>query len=281
MLLNNRIIFEDDTTLLDKSIDLSTIISTSVTLNMVAVDDYLYLGSDLPFNHRYFEMATVNTSSSVISVEILDGNAWVDAVDVLDQTIGVAGKTLSQSGIISWSLARNTSWGKEDTTEDIPALASLKIYNMYWARMKVSASLLSSTSVKYVGHKFANDEDMFIYYPDLATSQMLTSHTAGKTTWNSQHIMAAEEIILKLRKDRKVVSSNQVFDWTAFNLAAIHKCAEIAFRAFGADYKEAQDAAKTDYYKAYSGIDFAFDQNADGELDFDTEVITSAGLFRT
>lgn len=279
MLLNNRIIFEDNVTLIDRSIPLSNISSETTTLPVVAAEDYLYIGSDLPFNHRYFEVSTANATTSAVSVSIWDGSNWVAAVDVLDQT-SVSGKTLAQSGIISWATDRTKSWGKEDTTEDIPALASLKIYDMYWVRIGFSADLSGTTALQYVGHKFANDDDLINYYPDLGTSGAMTTYKAGKTNWNEQHVLAAEEIILKLRKDRKLISPSQLFDWTLFNLAAIHKCAEIIFRAFGQDYDEVRKNANADYHKAFSGIDFGVDRDIDGRLTQDGEVFTSIGLFR-
>jgi hypothetical protein len=108
----------------------------------------------------------------------------------------------------------------------------------------------------------------------------MTTFTAGKTSWSDQHILAAEEILMKLRKDRKIMSANQVFNWELFGAASVHKCAEIIFNSFGDDYKDNKTEANKEYHKSFNGIDWGFDTNADGKIDDCGEKFTSAGLFR-
>lgn len=277
MLTNNRVIFSDNGVLKDISVQMSNISTSSYVLPIVAAQDYLYIGSDLPFNHRYFEVSVVNANSCSVSVSIWDGNTWNAAVDILDQT-SASNATLAQSGIISWAKDKDEVWGLEETTEDVTGLTTLKIYDMYWARIAFSADVTNTMALTYIGHKFADDNDLFLYYPDLAASAAMTTYKAGKTNWNEQHVMAAEEIILKLRKDNKVMSPSQILNWQQFNLAAVHKCAEIIFRGFGDDYKDNKDLALKEYYKALSCLDL--DKDVDGKLDKD-EKISSIGLYRT
>lgn len=279
MLFNQRIIHSDNGTLEDKSVELNAIFTGSATLDLALTDDYLYIGSDLPFNHRWFEVSSANAVSSTMSVDIWNGNSWNAAVDVIDQTSS-GGKTLAQSGYISWTTDRSESWGQDETTENVTGLTTLKIYNMYWVRLKVSASLTGSTAVSYVGHKFASDDDLGGYYPDLVSSTIMDAFETSKTTWNEQHFLAAEEIIQDIRRKRIAWNANQVVNWEQFNLAAIHKVALIIMAAFGDDYKDNRLDAKKAYDEAMNLKVFAVDSNADGHVQ-DVEKEPHRGIFRT
>jgi hypothetical protein len=269
MLINNRVIFNDNSTLIDLSASLNDIFSSSETVGVVFDEDYLYIGSDLPFNHRYFNVSTANDQTSAVSVDIWSGSAWNPAVDVVDQTKGSAGKTLSQSGIISWTTDRNKSWGSNDTTENMTGsgLTSLKIYGLYWVRLSFSADLKATTALKYVGHKFSRDTDLGGYYSDLTRSNVMSGFKAAKTNWDEQHVLAAEEIIRDLRKKQIIWSRNQIFGWEEFVDASVHKVAEIAYSAFGADYEERRKVARERYDEALDKLVFAVDKDEDGRVE--------------
>lgn len=279
MLVNQRIIWKDNTTLKDLSLELNDLVSQNYTIGFVAAQDNLYIGSDLPFNHRYFVVATANDVVSVASVKIWNGNDWVSAVDVLDQT-AVAQKAFGQTGILSWTTERNASWSIEDTTENISDLSTLKIYNMYWVKLTYSVDWKSTTALAYVGHKFAKDEDLGVYgYAELNTTDMKTAYEAGKTTWDHQHVAAAEQIVRYLRKKYIIQSKSQILDWEQFNEAAIHKVAEIIYFSFGEDYEDRRKKAEEKYYAAMNLGIFQVDRNQDGKLD-DVEKMKFTGLVR-
>lgn len=279
MLFNQRIIFDDNGVISDLSVNLNNLFAGTSTVNLALTTDYLYIGSDLPFNHRYFEVSTANANTAVMSVEIWDGNAWNAAVDVIDQTSS-GGKTLAQSGYISWVTDRDSSWGQESTTEDIAALASLKIYDMFWVRLKVSANLSANTALQYVGHRFANDDDLGGYYPDLVQSTVMDAFETSKTNWNEQHFLAAEEIIQDIRKARIAWNANQIINWEQFNLAAVHKVAANIMFAFGDDYKDNRAEALKQYKDALNLKVFAIDSNEDGHKT-EAETRDHKGIFRT
>lgn len=274
MLLNQRIILLNDGDLTDLSKDLNDAASASdATQEILAADDgYLYLGSDLPFNHRYFDM-TVDGENSVApsaieTIEVWDGNEWVEAVDVIDQTV-LDNATLGQSGIVSWTLDRNQSWVQEDSTEDMTdsGLEDLKIYGMYWVRIGFTVNLGSGLSINYIGHKFAKDSDLGAYYPDLIRASVMAAHTEDKTDWNLQHIIAAEEICRELRKARVIWNPNQLFNWEQFNLAGIHKCAEILFSSFGEAFEEQRKIALGKYKSEVNQGVFVVDRNENGRVE--------------
>ena len=279
MLINNRVIWEDDATLVDISKKLNDVFANNQTFNFVTTDDYLYLGSDMPFNHRYFDVTTANIVASVPSVSIWDGNAWNAAVDVIDETQATSGTSLGQSGIIRWVLNKDYFWQRADSTEDIAALSTLKIYDLYWARISWSATLTNTTALNYIGHSFADDSQLGGYYPDLVRSEIIGAYSSGQTNWKKQHVLAAEEIIADLRRKKKVVSRNQIMNPEIFNEAAIHKVAELIMRGLGKDWAEDRANALKDYSVALNSMPLELDTDGNGRLDLEERAHYS-GLVR-
>lgn len=283
MLINNRLIWKDNATLKDLSVDLNNLFAVDRVVDFVALTDKIYIGSDLPFNHRYFKISVPNAVASVVSVDIWDGSQWQSAVDVIDMTQATAGTALSQSGIIAWSVDRNHVWGKRDTTELMTGsgLETLKIYQMYWVRLTLSADLTGTTALRYVGHKFSSDNDLGGYYPDLNRAAVMAAFQSGKTAWDEQHVLAAEEIIRDLRKKNIIWNRNQIFGWEEFTDAAVHKVAEIVFTAFGKDYESRKENARDNYEDALDKVvQSAIDKNADGVLSQEEKIPTHGRLLR-
>lgn len=272
MLLNNRVIFNNAGTLTDASIALSNIQSGSASFDFETATDYIYLGSDLPFNHRHFDMGTVNAVTSVVTVDLWNGTEWVAAIDIIDQT-SVSGASLAQDGIISWRPDEDESSWNWDDTDDMTGsgLETLKIKGLYWARVKFSANLTDTLSFNYIGHKFNDDEELYSEYPEFSQSTMKTAYESGKTDWNEQELVAAEYIIQDLRSNNLITSQNQILDWRIFAKASVHKTAEIIFRAFGDDYKDNMLEANKAYKQHINLKQFNIDQNRDATL---TEVET-------
>lgn len=266
MLTAQRIIHNDNGTLRDKSTELNNIFAGAAVVDLAATTDYLYIGSDLPFNHRYFQVSVVNAIASVVSVDIWDGSSWVAAVDVIDQT-SVSGVPFAQSGLIQWTLSRNASWGQEADSSDVTGLSGTAIYDFYWARLKVSVSLTGTTALSYVGHKFASDAELGGYYPDLTQSAVMTAHTSGKTTWDDQHFLAAEEVVRDLRAAKIVWSDNQILAPEQFLLAGIHKVAHNIMVPMGTSFAEARKDAYAEYQRALNLKGFVVDKNEDGRKD--------------
>lgn len=266
MLLTNRVIFEDDTTLNDLSVKLNTWQSGTETLPIVAADDAIYIGSDAPFSFRFLKVSTVNDQASVASVALWDGSAWQSAVDVIDET-AISGVTLAQSGNLRWKKSKDYSWAKQDT-EDMTGsgLTTLKIYGLYWAKITFSADLKNTTALQYVGHKFASDEELQGFYPDL-TSTVAGKFQSGKTTWDDQLIAASEVISRKLQSEGRTYSRNSILNPDLFTEACVHKAAEIIYSAFGDDYKDNREESKKNFKEAMEVGNFQIDFDQDTVLD--------------
>lgn len=279
MLHSSKVIWKDNTTLVDLSLKLSDIYSPAVSFALVAADDKLYLGSDYAFNHRYIDIRSPNTGTSVISqIETWNGNSWDAVAQIFDDTQSSSGKTLAKSGIIGWVPDRNKSWGREGSTEDITELDDLKIYDKYWVRITFSANL-TGCELNYVGHRFSGDNDLRKLYPDLLNQESLDAFESGKQDWNIQHVLAAEEIIRDMKKDLDIWSENQILDWQLFQDCGIHKVATYAFTAFGRDYIDNLDTAEAAYQKARNKKIFNIDLNNNAILR-PVEKIASVGFKR-
>jgi len=279
MLTGNRIILSDNGTLSDLSRALNDLFSESAVLPVVASEDKVYIGSEAPFNHRYLQVAVANDQASVVSVDLWTGSEWVAAVDVIDETKNASGHTLSQSGILQWTKNRDKAWSCEAKSENVTGLSGTNIYDMYWARLTFSGNLKNTTALSYVGHRFANDAQLGGMYPDLVRSTILAAFATGKTTWNDQHVLAAEEMIADLRSMKSLWSGSQILDWEKFNIAAVHKVAHLIMRSFGDDWTDRRVEAATDYRKALSDSLVGIDRNMDGRLEPEEKMI-SVGLYR-
>lgn len=280
MLVNNRIILSKSGTLTDVSIDANDYIN-GLTPLALATTDALYIGSDMPFNHRYFSVKTANIAASKIVVQYWTGATWFNPADLFDLS-ATSGKTLAKSGIVAWVPDhRQTPWGRSDTLS-IPDLNTYRIYNHWWNKITFTGPLDAGTVIGYIGHKFSEDYDLYSQYPELNSSAFFAvfDNEAGKTTWDRQAFLAAEYIIADLREKGVIFSSSQILDWRTFKNASVHKIAEIVYRAMGDDYKAKMDAAMKAYAETINMRAFNVDQNENAILETREETRMSESLTR-
>lgn len=271
MIFNHRILAKSNGVLMDATKALSGVgAKGGFGFDYVAATDYIYIGADVPFTSRYFKLdpATVNDVDATLeSVEIWN-NAWVPAVDVIDGT-ALQEKTMGQSGVIQWTTDRNEVWQRNATTENMvgSGLESVKIYDMYWARLKFSDDLKAGLTIDHVGYLFSDDDDLRMRYPDLLLPATLEAFATGKTDWLDQHLLAAEEIVRYLQRHHELWSPNQILNWQRYTQAAVHKCAEIAYNGFSGDDLEVLRArAEKNYRISLNQGNFDVDRNQDGHV---------------
>lgn len=282
--MSSRVIWSDNGTLKDISLECNDFKSGTKVIDLVAAQDYIYIGSDFPFNHRYFDISVVSDTSSIISVDLWGGagREWRAANDVIDQT-SIAGVTLAQSGVVSWTKALREVWSRWHTNVEgqvITGLEGVKIIDLYWARLSFSGNLKSTTALQFVGHKFSNDNDLEILYPDLTRAAVMTQFKSGKTSWLLQHIQAAEEIIRDLKNRSIIKSENQILDWELFRDASVHKVAHIAFNGFGKDFFENKKAAYELYKVELDKAIYNVDLNNNATLDVEERTFRQGILNR-
>ncbi len=274
---DQRIFFSDNGTLTDLSMTLNDFRSGTSVINYTVSQDYLFIGSFLPFNHKYFDVNVANDVTAAISVDIWDGAAWQAAVDIIDRT-SVGGKTLAQDGIISWSTDITKVWGRQYKSSQVTGLSGTNIYNMYWIRLSFNATLKATMSLDFVGQKFNTDTDLFSFYPDLNNSSLMTSYASGKTNWNEQAFIATENIIRDLKKDQTIVSADQVLDFDLFKECSCHACAMVIY--WGLNQIEKHDKAKTKYDTNFKQGFLRVDLNQDALIE-PVERIVSGAKFLT
>lgn len=274
MFLKNRIIFSDNGTRKDFTHKLNNYISQTEVMDFVSNDDYLYLGSEAAFNHRWIELETVNTSASTLSeIAVWDGDEWKTVVEIIDLTKNDAGDTsLSKSGIISWVTDKDqTLWVRDDTDDtsnnQIIGLEDLNIYDLFWVRLKWSADLDVTTELKAITHKFADDEDLFNLWPEFDTDEARERYRDGTTTYDQVHFESAQEIIKDLKRQGVLATPDQILEWSNFRTSSVHKAAEILFRNFGKDWDEEWKKARQAYTESIKIDLFDIDQNNNARLD--------------
>lgn len=237
------------------------------------VGDAFYVASELPFNHRWFEVTEPNIIEAALSVSIWNGTSFVAALDVADGT-SVAKTTLAKSGCISFTPdRRKPGWALADVSSDIAELADAPIiYRMYWAKFEVTAAITVTTELLYVGQKFCSDDDLYQVYPDLNRTGLKTAFLAGKTDWSAQTIIASELIVDDLRQRRVVIRRDQIMDESLLRDACRHKTAEIIYRGLGNGHLDNRILAAKDYMTAMSKDFFEVDRTGDGIATFEEKL---------
>jgi len=249
----------------------------------VPSEDYIYIGSDLPFNHVYLKFGTtVNSEASTISeVAYWSGNNdWRAAVEVIDET-SVAGATFAQDGYISWVTDKDYSWREDDTNrnqQQVDGLTSVNIYDKYWVRIKFSADLTADVILSWSGNLFSNDDDLGSEYPDLVRSAMTTA--LGFSNYEEQSVRAAKIIIKDLIQKSVMIHSSQILDKSDMMLASVSKVAELIYGMLGDDYRDDKVLAQTEYNKRLVTSVPKIDEDGNARVDKDELRIRPGRIIR-
>ncbi len=282
MILKNRVIWSNNGVLTELSMVMNNHISGSKIFDVNGSQDYLFLGSDAPFNHRWVEVKVANTASLALGVDYWDGKEWVPVAEVVDETVDATGaKSLSQSGMITWVPdKKKAGWSRDDTKDSssnvITGLGTITIYDLFWVRLRYTGTASSTTELSYMGNKFANDEDLYSLYSEFETTEAKERFKDGLTTWDSLHFEAAKMVIRDLKSDKVINSGNQILEAETFRLPAIHKVAELIYGAYGTDWKDDKAAAYLAYKQAMAADLFNVDINENALLEV-SEVQSRAG----
>lgn len=245
----NRIFYSDNGTLIDFSAYLNDFHNGSHTItSFVALEDAIYIGNTVPFNHIYFKLNAFNTNSSLISVHYWNGQDWVNSVEVVDETM-TNGKSFSQSGFVTWTPSKDDSWVSDDTNyknSTVTGLTSVCIYDLYWLKINFSANL-SSIGLDWVGQKFSDDDTLGSEFPDLVRSAVMTAWEAGKTTWEEQHVITADIMAKDMMAKGLILEKGQILDRFDLDKPSVQKVAEIIYGGLGADYVDQKLACRKEY----------------------------------
>lgn len=280
---STRIFFSDNGTLSDWTNSLNVYGGSGVTFTYTVNEDYIYIGQNSPFNHIYIKLgATVNAVTAALTAEYWNGVEWIAAVETVDET-SVGGKTLAQSGFVSFAPNRNKLWESEDTNFEggsISGLTNVVIYDLYWMRLKINATLTPAINIQWMGYKFCTDNDLAIEYPDLGRQAIRDSFFSGKTTYEEQIIRASELIVNDLVAKNVLDEVGNILVREQFKLPCVAKLAEIIFHAMGDDYRDDKLSALAEYNKRMNLVKFKVDKDNDAILSPKENAIRSGYLTR-
>lgn len=277
--MNNRILYSDNGTLSDFSVNLNRYSAGTSTFSFVAGEDAIYVGARSPFNHFFVKMgATVNAVNTSMSVSYWDGDAWVPSVEVIDET-----SAFSQSGFVTFVPNKQKAWVAESTNdqgETVTGLSSVVIYDHYWVKITFAATLTASVVLAWIGQIFCEDPDMAAEFPDLDRQAVRNTFSVGKTDWEEQRARASEIVVQDLIKKQIIWNRGQVLEREQFKLACVYKLAEIIFGARGDDYVDQKKDARNEYKSRLDSSIFKVDKDENGRLDPHEERSRSGFLSR-
>lgn len=260
-----RVYFNDNGTLTDYSLKAQN--DDTFAFPFVAADDFLYIAQDYPFNNFFVELGVANTLASTIQVQTWASNQWVDVVNVLDGTES-SGASFGQDGVVQFIPDRDDSWDfVSDTTEEPAAmgLSSIELYDKFWLRVKFSADLDLTTTIKKIGYAFCNDRQLKQIDPEI--DNYLTSWDASKTDWVEQIMLASEHLVLDFRGRNLIVHPGQILRFEDISLATAYKTLEIIYNKLGPGFEFQKNNAVEQYDKLTRVARFTFDSGADARAD--------------
>ena len=240
---------------------------------------FMYLLSDLPFNHIYLSLGSVvNAVSATIKIEYYSSNGWVEVVNINDLTNNIA-----KSGHIEFTPNRDLSWkmGSTNSSGDkIDGLESISVYDVYAVRISFNQTLTEDVQINYIGHCFSDDIDLYSEFPIFNDADFLNAFKSGKTGWEEQSIKAADIIIKDLKSKNVICGDGQILDRYLFTNASIQKTAEIIFSSFGSDYVNQKIDARKEYSARMDMKIFKEDKNNNAIPDAVEKVQASGWLLR-
>lgn len=277
----NRIFYSDNAILVDLSTTLNDYHNATYPISgFIAAQDAIYIGNSVPFNHVYFKLSAYNTNSAIMSVSYWNGREWIAAAEVIDET-SVVGKSFGQSGFVTWTPSKDELWSMDDTnykSSTVTGLTSVVIYDQYWLKISFSANL-SAISLDWIGQKFSDDDTLGAEFPDLVRPAVMTAWETGKTSWEEQHVIAADIIGKDLMAKGLILEKGQILDRFDLDRPAVQKVAEIIYGGLGADYADQKAAARKEYDNRLNVALPKVDANMNGRID-STERTQTGKLYR-
>ncbi len=229
----------------------SKVASDTQDFALVAAD-YFYVGFNGPFAARYFDLDTVNTSPSAVSVDYWDGNQYQAVSDVIDQTDG-----FTRSGFISWENSTNWSTSEQSGVDK----------KLYWVRISVSADLDAGTKLMSCVNRFSTDETLGGYYSILVEDTRWLPE--GETSFVKKHIAAKDLIVNRLKERTLIQKESDIIDINAVSVAAAHACAYLILQesATTDDTQEIRNRAYKNFEDEIDQLRLNVDKDQDGVVD--------------
>jgi hypothetical protein len=276
-----RVIFSDNATLIDHTLNLLNYHSGVGLVDYVATEDYLYLGSNFAFNSFLVKMDTVNTQATTMSIDYWSGSSgWKSVVEIKDETSG-----LTSDGYVTFVPDKNWGWNRDDTVnsagvEEVTGLGNVTIYDQYWIRVSFSVTMDVTTDIAWIGHLFCEDDDIYSEYPIFDDSTLKAQYETGKTTWEEQRVRASDLIVDDLISRGILLTSDQILERRKLMKVCVSKTAELIYKALGDDYNDDRKKAKAEYSERIKQGNFFIDKNNNARVDKKETAVRASILVR-
>lgn len=254
------VLHDDNSVFSDHSDNAADYVRDNFSVELVAAEDYLYLGYTKPFGSAYIELVTANVNTNSLTLEYNDGTTW-QSLSLTDESKG-----MTRSGYWFW---------------DKSVMKSSEVNNQeaFWVRVRPSVDH-SPTSVRGINLIFSDDNMLKNEFFEIDNSNLLPP---GESSHIVNHVASRNTIIQRLRNLGyiKTTSASQVLDinqWDLIDIFEIRQAATMLCLAkiffilsdspedtWWAKYREYQDKYEEMFRLARLSIDIDNDGTDDAE----------------
>jgi hypothetical protein len=226
----------------------------------------------MPFNNIFYvKGTTVNAVAASLTIEYWDGQAWREAVDLIDGT-STSGAPFAKSGLIQFQLNRNYGWLQVSDTslDDAPSeLQTLNIRNCYWIRIKSSATMTTGTIAKEISYAFTSSQELQNY--DIEINNFYDAFFSGKADWVPEILTASKLLVLDLKSKGMIDYQGQIIELDDVYVSCSYKALEIIYFQLGKSYDDKRAVVQKNYQAALSMKRFTVDSSKDARIDEDEQ----------
>lgn len=207
-MINNKlkltVLHDDNSSFVDHSKNAIDYARDTFSVEMVAAEDFIYIGYYKPISAVYVSMNTASTTDTTLDGEYWNGSAWTELVGYGDDS-----RALQRSGFIQWD--------RNQTDEEATTVNGSELF---WYRFTIGAD--SSVCVlNGINIVFSDDEDLkkelFEYQEFLPTNE---------TSFLLNHVSARDEIIQHIRNSgryKQNQNNGRNLDLNAFDVLNINQ----------------------------------------------------------
>ena len=200
------VLIDDNGSFIDESQNARDFLRDPIALNIVAAEDFIYVGLYKKFNSIYAEVND-STAASSISFEFSNGSGF-SALDVRDDT-----KAFSRSGFVKWERDQE-SWIEQNVNGE----------TLFWIRLSFGADFTANLSG--LNLVFSDDNDLRQVQRDIDDFKF-----KGDASFIAYHVGAREEIIQSLRNSGYTTRLNSnpkedLTQWDILNIEQINNAAK-------------------------------------------------------
>lgn len=228
-------VFHDNNSVFtDHSEDALDFARNEFTLDLVAAEDYLYLGYYKPFSQFHVELNTVNSVTNTFTKEFYDGTTWT----TIDSTFMDDSRGLTRSGFITFDRDQ-TDWVK----------TTINSQEAFWIRLRPSSDHDVGTKIQGIGMLFSGQQSLINEYADIESFL-----DTGQTSFIMKQVAARQDIIQMLRNAGRRVrtSASNWIDVTEWDLLKPEQFKQAGtYLALSKIFFDASDDVEDKWYQLY------------------------------